>query len=440
MTLFANVAYLAANQTVAGPWVMAGTEMRNGLLVPALNPAQNMVLLGNGMWEEPSGGGPNGLGSGAQILAQYAPPSGPVVIEAQLPPCEVAIASMVQANFGPGVSKACAGTWNASGNATVWTRDNPTRAWVPTVVWSNTTGATAQVRSLCAYTDQVTGVSYVFAGTDDTNGVGGICRGAYSATAPGAIVWDSTPELAITNTNTGVTLPAQLGLRVMSFAQFTDALGNTALYATVGIQLFKRIDGANPSWELVWTHPVAPGEVSQAGLRGLTAIGKYLFVSVEGSAWSIVQIDPNNGFAATTQCTVENLEAALGPQFNVTYVIGPYNGIRPVTVGSSYYDLIGLTILVSQWPIGEEIYTVVPPTGTAVNLLGQARYLVKQGSSYALYAITPFPGGFPMVGVRDFVPCGANVTALGFDCWIATPPGQTAWAVWDTQANAVSGL
>jgi hypothetical protein len=386
--------------------------MRNGMLMGS------SVLLGSGMWEQPPGSGPNALGNGAQILAQYAPPSGPIVIEAQLPIYELAISSMVAANFASSnVWKPCAGTWNTNGNASVWVRDYCTNAWVPTTVWSNGTGTMAQVRSLFSYTDQVTGLSYLFAGTDDSNGFGGICRGAYSAEAPGNIVWDSTPELPLSRTNQGPR-PAQLGVRVMSFAQFKDGSGNTALYATVGTELYKRIDGLNPTWNLVYAQPVAKGDVSQAGLRGLTAIGQYLYVSYEGSNWQIIQLNPNAGFAAVTQYTIKNLTLALGAGFYADYVIGPYNGIRPVAVASTYYDLIGLTILVSQWPSGTSIYQVTvnagPGTGNVANILGQARYLVKQGSNYTLKAMAQFSGGItPMGGVRDFVVAGSNVIAVG---------------------------
>ena len=282
---FPNIVYLGANETPQGGWIMEGTEMRNALY------AGGILYLGNGMWEQPQGSGPIGYGNGAQILAQYAPPSGSIVIEAQLPQSELCVASLTSANFASSKAwKTCAGTWNTEGYARVYTRYPATRSWIGTTIWSNATGKTAQVRSMLSYTDQKTGQSYLFAGASDASGFGGVYAGTYDAHAPGNIVWGNKAEITIADAIQGVQLPIGCTpVRVTSFAQFSDVTGVPALYCTIGPRIFKRIDGEIPTWEPVWTHVPAANEHSQTGLRALTPFGKYLYVSIEGSQWAIVQ-------------------------------------------------------------------------------------------------------------------------------------------------------
>jgi len=427
---FPNIAYLGSNQAPQGGWLLEGTEMRNALY------AGGTLYLGNGMWEQPHGSGPIGYGNGAQILAQYAPPSGPVVIEAQLPQADLCVASLASANFASSKAwKTCAGTWTTEGLGRVYTRYPGTRSWVGTTIWANGTGKTAQVRSMLSYTDQKTHQSRLFAGTSDASGVvGGVYAGAYDPHAAGDIVWGEKAELAMTDAVQGVVLPLGCTPRVTSFAQFTDATGVPALYCTIGPRIFKRIDGDNPTWESVWTHVPESNEHSQTGLRALTPFGKFLYVSVEGTKWAIVRLDPNNGFAATPEYTKQDLDAALGPGFTVTYIIGPYNGLRPVQVGSTWYMLIGMVVLVSRYPAGTPIYTV-PSQGA--HILATAHYLVKKGPQYILKTMDEV-GSYPSESVRDFAVVGGNVVGVGFDCWIAPAPGHTSWAVWDSAANAVA--
>jgi hypothetical protein len=217
-----------------------------------------------------SGEGPVGQGNGGQIYGQYAPPNGPLAIECQLPASEPAVEAMVAAQFGASWL-VCAGTDNALGYGRVWTRNDATRSWQPTQIWQSPAGSGVQVRSIFSYTDSVTGIPYLFAGCNDANGNGGIFHATYNANVPGCLVWNSTPELAISATNQGVTLPATLAIRIMSFCTGTNASGGTSLFATVGIQVWERIDGANPTWQLVWTKPTVANETSQSGLRAATS-------------------------------------------------------------------------------------------------------------------------------------------------------------------------
>src|SRR5665213_3505745 len=93
--------------------------------------------------------------------------------------------------------------------------------------------------------DRTTGADYVFAG--DTRGV---FAGVYDPASPGHIRWRTRPELDAASLS-GDRFPGLGGrLRISSFAE-----ANGALYATVGQEIFRRDDGAEPQWRLVYTNP-----------------------------------------------------------------------------------------------------------------------------------------------------------------------------------------
>ena|SRR5271165_119513 len=411
-----------------GGWMLQAAELRCGMSYCS----GTMMLYGGGQWGAPSGEGPLGQGNGGQIYGQYAPPNGPLAIECQLPVYETSVETIFAADFS-GSWLVCAGVANALGYGRVWTRSDPTRSWQPTLIWQSPAGTPVDVRSLFSYTDSVTGIPYLFAGSDDGSGNGGIFRSSYNANAPGCLVWNSTPELAISATNQGVTLPQGLGVRVMSFCTGTNARGGTSLFATVGIQVWQRIDGRNPTWQLVWTKPAVNGEVSQSGLRGLTQWGNCLLVFPEGTNWGVVLLNPAESWAATTQYSIANLETALGTGFTVSYVIGAYHNMAGATIESTYFGLIGLGVQVTAYPAGTPVYS--PGTGT---WLAQSHYLVKDGPSFTLKAMTRQAN--PTGAVRFMVPYGSTyVMAGGFDFQNFTEAAEYGWGAYDTQANAVSG-
>ena len=434
MTLpFSNQYFNGTAGLTQGGWILQATELRCGMQYGS------SMLYGGGQWGAPSGEGPLGQGNGGQIYGQYSPPSGPLAIECQLPVYDSAVEAMVAANF-KGSWLACAGVANGWGYGRVWTRNDAVCTWQPTQIWqSPVTSSCVQVRSLLAYTDSVTGQTYIFAGVDDGNNNGGIFRGTYNSAVPGCLVWNSTPELALSATNQGVTLPQGFSERVMSFCAGTNATGGTSLYATVGIQVWQRIDGANPTWQLVWTKPTVPGENSQSGLRGLTASGGNLLVFPEGTDWSVTQLNPASGFAVTWQYNLQTLEDQLNEfetGVNVTYVIGAYNNMASVQIGSTYYGLIGLSICVSSYPAGTPIY-LASASGTGT-WLAQAYYLVKNGNNFTLKQIAAQAN--PTVAPRFMVPYGSTyVMAGGFDYEDYNEVAEYGWGAYDTPSNAVSG-
>jgi hypothetical protein len=442
---FPNVSYLGQSALTSGPWTMAGTEAR------CLIKNSTSLLMGLDSCKAPGGNT-----SGAQILAQYSSPNGPWQIESQLPLTQIAISSMLVASFpntNGGVYLTCAGTRNTNGNASVVARNASTRSWTQTFIWNNNTGADAQVRSLFSYTDSVTGIDYLFAGCDDTSGAGGIYTATYNSIVPGMLVWNPAPELSLSSTNLpgqyqnawngtgfGVTTPSNLSPKVTSFA--TDGSGN--LCASIGGQIWQRQNGTSPTWNLVWTCPNL-GSSSQYGLRGLTQSGVNFLVSLEGSNWGITRLNstkwaaPNYG-SPVVEYNISNLNAALGTGWGASYVIGPYNNMTPISYNGTWYNLMGLSIQVSQYPTGAEIYS---PPGSGMYWTGNAHYLVRNGTgrAYTLQEIQQISGGYNMVSARGIatytVGTTQYVTIAGFDCQGFTAPGYSAWAVYDTAANAI---
>ena len=185
------------------------------------------------------------------------------------------------------VSLLLASTWDLTGAARVFTRDDATGMWSAVILAQDrpSRDILPQIRSFATHRDRITGVDLVFAGEMPR----GIFAGDYDPTAPGRIRWSLAPELDASAVSTAFSGLAGR-LRVSSFAE-----ANGRLYAAVGQQIYERIDGRAPRWRLVYTNS-RPGH-SETGLRGLTAIpaaagGEALLAAVEGNAPRLVRITP----------------------------------------------------------------------------------------------------------------------------------------------------
>ena len=325
---------------------MGGTEMR------VLAAHAGTLYAGNGYWEDRPG--PEGS-QGAQILALDRAGGRWRIDHAfdeRLPDGRarnLAVSVLGEVAFttdGAGeplaepVSLLIAATWDLTGQARVFTRDDAAGAWTAATLidenWVRGDGGLPQVRSFGSHRDRVTGVDYVFVGQDPH----GVFRGAYDPGVPGRIRWAHTPELDISNISTAA-FPGLAGrLRITSFAEC-----NGRLYAAVGQQIYERVDGAQPHWRLIYSNP-RPGR-SETGLRGLRAVpdpggeGQDLIAAVEGSASRIVRVDPRDGAEVTELDLQDFLGRAWG--MRVGYVIAAYNDmatLRDSTRGDAL--LIGL--------------------------------------------------------------------------------------------------
>src|SRR5580700_5632422 len=98
MTLpFSSEYFNGAAGLTQGGWILQATELRCGMSLTYLG--NTMMLYGGSQWGSPGNEGPWQQGEGAQIYAQYSPPSGPLAIECQMPLYETGVTSMVSASF-----------------------------------------------------------------------------------------------------------------------------------------------------------------------------------------------------------------------------------------------------------------------------------------------------------------------------------------------------
>jgi hypothetical protein len=164
-----------------------------------------------------------------------------------------ALASAVFTTDGAGrhldrpVELLLASTWDLTGAARVFTRDDATGKWTSITLAQDRPAPDflPQIRTFGTHRDRVTGIDLVFAGEMPR----GIFKGVYDESSPGRIRWSAAPELDGSSATSGF---SGLGgrLRVSSFAE-----ANERLYTAVGQQVFERVDGPTPSWRLIYTNP-----------------------------------------------------------------------------------------------------------------------------------------------------------------------------------------
>jgi hypothetical protein len=301
----------------------------------------------------------------------------------------------------------------------VMARDDESGTWDTSIITDDAIGTRessrerAYLRSATTHTDAVTGVDAIFGGA----GNGLIYRGVYDPSAPGRLRWDPQPELDPD------------GGRIHSMA-----VANGTLYAAAGVEedgenatggLYRRIDGPEPRWELVyrWTLPFRN---ANAGMRGLTAIrmpdGRDDLLAAREEPGVIERIDLDNDYAATTEFDIRaEYTAAWGSLGAAT--LAAYNDMLPVvdssTGGTSY--LIGLFVnhpQRDQPPTNGSNYLVRSPDGT------YERAVVFDETQ-------PVPAGKELRATRHIVPSpypGDNAFYFaGFDAGGRGSKTSTAW-------------
>jgi len=422
---------------------MGGTEIR----VFAVHDGR--LYAGNGYWEDRPGA--EGW-QGAQILVLDAPDASWRVDHAfdeRLPAGRarnLAISALTEVSFSTdfsgarlakSVSLLIASTWDLTGATSVFSRIDETGVWVATTLSQDRAQPDflPQVRSFGAHRDRETGIDYVFAGQDPR----GIFRGSYDASLPGRIRWSDAPELDISRIPTAA-FPGLAGrLRVSSFAEC-----NGRLYAAVGQQIYERVDGAAPRWQLVYTNP-HPFH-SETGLRGLTALakpdgGQILLAAIEGANSRIVRIDPRDGSETTDLDLGGFLSNAW--RTRVGYVIAAYNDmttLHDARLGDLL--LLGLEAFIPpRLPVPEGHRTVDVGHG---RLEAGAWYLVRHpGGHYDLREIAVSEAHKPWVATRAIqispFPNDSTVYFGGYDA-NKSPAHDTAWIACSTVAAALGKL
>jgi hypothetical protein len=431
-----QVSYAAGARDADGRFA-GGTEMR------LLATHAGRLYAGNGYWEDRPG--PEGL-QGAQILVLDGPGSSWRVdhaFEERMPNGrrrDLAVGALAEATFstdGSGrllprpVSLLLASTWDLTGAARVFTRDDATDTWSAVTLAYDRPAPDflPQVRSFATHHDRVTGVDLVFAGEMPR----GIFAGAFDPTARGRIRWSPAPELE--GSAVAAAFPGLGGrLRVSSFAE-----ANGRLYAAVGQQIYERTDGPQPRWRLVYTNP-RPGH-SETGLRGLTTIesaggSEALLAAVEGNAPRLVRINPSDGSEVTELDLADFLMRTW--RMRPGYVIAAYNDMTRLRGPSGPSLLIGLMAFIPR--------STPTATGHSVVDVGYGQvesgawYLVRSPDArYALHEVTA-AFGHPLVATRSIVASpfpseaetvyfagyDANKSAAHNTAWIARASVSTA--------------
>lgn len=287
---------------------VAGTELMH------LVPYKGRLYAGNSLWMEKEPTVPKAC----QVLVLDSP-KGQWRVEHQFTKNNLRVGSLKTITFstdGKGnrigaMSMLLAGPNIERGSVQIFSRDDETGRWIPTVVGS--VAKTTVTRSIGFHHDRITGVDRIFAGTDTL----GVVGGAYAPGVPGRIRWEALPEFE--------TPP---GERVMGFCEC-----NGILYCATSRHIFKRTDGSSASWQQVY---FCPQETRDVGIRGLTAvpnpsasgIGEVLLF---GALGKVRRLDPADGFEETVELDMlAFLTRLLGVK--VSHVIAAYTEFMPYTV------------------------------------------------------------------------------------------------------------
>jgi hypothetical protein len=219
--------------------------------------------------------------------------------------------------------------------ATAWVRDDERGTWSKTIIATNVSEK-PYARMMIDHVDQVTGIHHIFAGLASS----ALYRGGYDPQVPGNIVWDPVPEL--------------LGTERMHAA----AVANGDLYVTVGTNgnpsdndggLYRRIDGPNPIWELIYEWDDHPKKHS--GMRGLTALpypeddDKEILLGALESTGCIYVIDPFDNHSVSVDFDYRSYFTNLWGNWTYNVTLGAYNDMTQVILPSGeIVHFIGLWV------------------------------------------------------------------------------------------------
>jgi len=175
--------------------------------------------------------------------------------------------------------------------------------WVISSIDTNTSNDQGSVRSMIVHRDKITGIQYLFIGA----GVGSIYKGIYDPSQDTKIRWVGKNELDF---DAG---------RVQSMT-----ICNDTLYAAFGYGdsqspedeggLYKRIDGENPKWELVYSWENNPNGKFEYLLRGISTVedpenpnNQVIVGALEKPPLPVIRmINPSKGYAVTEEINYED--------------------------------------------------------------------------------------------------------------------------------------
>lgn len=304
------------------------------------------------------------------------------------------------------------------GSVSTWVRDDDAGTWHHSVVLQGTNagGARWVPRDMEVHRDRVTGHERIFL----LLGNPGIISGVHDPSLPGLIRWDREPEF-----------PGSAPFR-------TRPLGivraNGSLLFSAGGAIYKRIDGANPSYQRI-VHLGDGTNTDTGGIRGLTTIANpngdgesvlLLWAPVGRSMSRIKRLDPDGrgGYTVHDEASMHELMSReLGVTIGTT--LGAHNMMVPVThpaTGETVH-LIGFQGVIRDAP---ELRSKPGP------YYAGAMFAVRTAAqTYTIHEVNGrwSPGKPPLVCPRTFClsPFGdGDLYAGGYDA-NGQPSDNTAW-------------
>ena len=256
---------------------------------------------------------------GGQVLRKDAA-GGPWVVEATFPDY-VRVDTLVEARFtvdaegkplATPVRMLVAGLWwkkvkpwgtPEDERTSVAVRDDATGNWTVVTISIASGGSPGNVRALQMHTDRVTGRQYLFAGCGD----GKIYRGVFDAAAPGQLRWEVDPGLP--KTARLVCLTVCDGTLFVA-GGLVENNGETPSRGRVTAEeirrdggLYRRVDGTESRWELVYRWPFAGPRFNEHLMRGISVVPdpadptKNVILGGLEDPPLIVRVDPATGKA-----------------------------------------------------------------------------------------------------------------------------------------------
>jgi len=210
----------------------------------------------------------------------------------------------------------------------IWVRNDTTGKWISNAAFILSTGS-AGIRCFKIHTDKVTLKQWLFCGVAEGN----VIKAGYNPNSPGFLFIDTAKEMR------------NLG-RVMAMT-----VCNGDLYAAAGLDiigtdtiggLYRRIDGVNPVWQLVYRWPYIPSAHGDENniMRGITTIpdplgsNNQVIIGTRSNPGIIQIIQPFNNHNVYTEL---NVKSFLGMVWGVNYTgysLMAYNYFEPDTLNN----------------------------------------------------------------------------------------------------------
>ena len=282
----------------------------------------------------------------------------------------------------------------------VWVRDDASDSWLQSQVTAEPVRQ-ANVRSIVAHRDAVTGVDMVFVGANPAPL--GIFSGVYDPEVSGGIRWSSEPELSTE-------------LRGGAGKWFGMASVNGVLLASTARAIYRRVDGPQPRWIEVMTG-VRGGDLRQTEIRGLTAVPnprsitgwpeeQMLLYASRMQLWRMrVPADPEVEHLHTAEIDLpELMRERTGAE--VFFCEAAFNALQRFVPFMEEGSGEGQPL----WPVGFQLAIRKPDTeprpgdASSVDLPTGAWYLLRtRNGAYTLHRIVdPYEPKRVLFLVRDF--------------------------------------